>query len=207
VDATLARKSCGILGVNSHQKLRANSLSPTKGNGPFSSTSSPIINARGLYWCEHGRTILPVNNIMTQFHRREMRHSFRQARLAFLRFLDAGSKARPVRKRNEEEPSPFELLPQIFKAPSQHSVPQQSCQTPIVALGSLQFPSQLVIRTTHPAFVRAKSPERHLEDSATTLTLSPSLSPRFKAAEWRIASGSTAQRAPSCAAAAPCWHS
>ena len=200
--ATLARKSCVIFGVKSHQKLWANSLSPTRGNGPFSSTSSPTISARGLYWCEHGRTILLVNDIITQSHRREMRHSFRQARAAFLRFVDAGSKARPVGKRSEEEPSLFELLPQIFKSPSQPSVLQQPCQTSIVALDSLQPPSQLVTRTTHSARVPAKSPERHLDDSATT----PSLSPRFKAAEQRIASGSTAQRAPSCAAAAPCWH-
>jgi hypothetical protein len=88
-----------------------------------------------------------------------------------------------VGKRNEEEPSLFELLFQIFKSPSQLSVLQQSCQTSIVALGSLQPPSQLVTRTTHPAFVPAKSPERHLEDSATTL---PSLSPRFKANRVRF---------------------
>jgi len=147
VGATLARKSCVIFGVKSHQKLWANSLSPTRGNGPFSSTSSPTISARGLYWCEHGRTILLVNDIITQSHRREMRHSFRQARAAFLRFVDAGSKARPVGKRSEEEPSLFELLPQIFKSPSQPSVLQQPCQTSIVALDSLQPPSQLVTRT------------------------------------------------------------
>jgi hypothetical protein len=136
-----------------------------------------------------------------------MRHSFRQARAAFLRFVDAGSKARPVGKRSEEEPSLFELLPQIFKSPSQPSVLQQPCQTSIVTLDSLQPPSQLVTRTTHSALVPAKSPERRLGDSATTSALSPSLSPRLKAAERRIASGSTAQRAPSCAAAAPCrWH-
>jgi hypothetical protein len=97
-------------------------------------------------------------------------------------------------------------LPQIFKSPSQPSVLQQPCQASIVALDSLQPPSQLVTRTTHSALVPAKSPERRLGDSATTSALSPSLSPCLKAAERRIASGSTAQRAPSCAAAAPCWH-